>query len=372
MISGHSKRGRGWLTGAFTCLTLTTLIGGAVFLFPWDSAEVAQAGVPTNMNALAVTQVSPRETVWPNTIEAYGVISPWQEATISAQVGGYQIIDVLADVGDVVKKGQVVAVLNPAILKAEEAQLKAKHDQAVANRKRAATLKAKGNLSEKDLLQNETDEKSTRALLASNQLQLGYTSVVAPDAGIITSRTATLGAVSEIGGALFQMIRQGRLEWRGEVPAAELSRVAPGQRVELHLPNGATAIAKIRQIAPTVDSSSRLGMIYADIELPSAAIAGMYTSGKIFVGMDPAIVIPATSVILRDGRNQVARLTGENETSNVTLQAVTTGRYAGNEVEIVEGLTPADIIVDSGAGLLNDGDTVRVIRPAETEQESVQ
>lgn len=360
----------GWMRRAVMCLSMVSLIGGGVSLFPWNSGEEAQATAPSNVNAIAVTGINPRAAMWANTIDAYGVIAPWQEATISAQVGGYQIIEILADVGDVVEKGQIVAVLNPAILKAEEAELKAKYDQAVANRKRAATLKAKGNLSAKDLLQNETDEKSTQALLASNQLHLKYTKVVAPDSGIITARSATLGSVSEIGSVLFQMIRLGRLEWRGEIPVAELARVAPGQTVKLQLPNGATATATIRQIAPTIDSSTRLGLIYADIEQPSPAIAGMYTRGEIFLGEHPALVVPAASVILRDGHSQVAKLSGENGLSKVSLQPVTVGRYAGSEVEIVAGLDAGDVVVDSGAGLLNDGDSVRVVPRAVAGQEA--
>jgi multidrug efflux pump subunit AcrA (membrane-fusion protein) len=186
-------------------------------------ASAPQAAVPAP--ALTVSTAAPRHLVWAATFAASGAVAPWQEASIGAQIGGYQLIDVRANVGDRVRKGQLLAKFDPALLQADEAQLQASFDQAEANLKRAETLGSGGALSAQDLLQARTLAKTAAAQLASKQLQLRYTEVLAPDDGTISSRTATLGAVASVGQELFRLIRQNRLEWRGGGGGRESAQV---------------------------------------------------------------------------------------------------------------------------------------------------
>jgi RND family efflux transporter MFP subunit len=310
--------------------------------------------------AMTVTEAMPQRTTWAVTMEASGLIAPWQEASISAQIGGYRLADVLVNVGDEVKKGQALARFDRDLLLADEAQLKARFEQAEANRQRSAALKGRGYVSDKEFLQYETDAKSADALLASKQLQLHYSEVVAPDSGAISSRTATLGAVVPAGQELFRLIRANRLEWRGEFTASQLSRLVAGQRIALVLPDGGSAFAAVRQIAPALDPQSRLGIVYADIETGSHARAGMYASGKVILGGTEALAVPAESVVIRDGRSYVLVLAQEDAVARVSLRAVTAGRREGGEVEIVTGLAGAERVVAQGAGFLGEGDIVRL------------
>ncbi len=293
-------------------------------------------------------------------MEASGTITAWQEASIGAQIGGYQLSDVLVNVGDQVKKGQVLTRHDPNLLRADEAQLKARYDQAEANWQRALSLKGRGFLSDKDALQQETEAKTAEALLVAKQLQLKYTEVVAPDDGVISSRTATLGAVVPVGQELFRLIRQNRLEWRGELTAAQLAQIVPGQRIILALPDGGTAAAKVRQTAPSLDPQSRLGVVYADLEPGSRARAGMYVGGRVILGESQARVIPSESVVIRDGRSFVLKIADGNSRPRVALQAVTIGRRQGSDVEITSGIEVDDRVVVQGAGFLKDGDIVRL------------
>jgi RND family efflux transporter MFP subunit len=314
--------------------------------------------------ALTVTATVPRHLNWSTTLEASGAIAPWQEASIGTQIGGYQLIDVRANVGDQVKKGDVLAVLDPALLLAEQSQLQANLDQAEANRQRMLSLKGSGGISDQDILQFVTQAKTAAAQVASKQLQLRYTKVIAPDDGVISSRTATLGAVASVGQEFFRLIRRNRLEWRGELTAAQLANIAIGQQIALILPDGSNASAKVRQTAPSLDAQSRLGLVYADLTPGSAARAGMYASGRVALGQSAALVIPAQSVVIRDGRSYVMKLTDTSATPKVTQLAVTVGRRNGPDAEILQGLTDADHIVVQGAGFLNEGDVVRVSAPA--------
>jgi RND family efflux transporter MFP subunit len=312
--------------------------------------------------ALTVTRALPRRAVWPSAIQASGAIAPWQEASIGSQIGGYQLIDVRVNVGDHVKKGQVLARLNPALLQADAAQLQAGYDQAEANQKRYLSLQNAGATSEQSVLQAVTEARTTQAALAGKRLQLRYTDVTAPDDGVISARTATLGAVVSVGQELFRLIRQDRLEWRGELTASQIVQIAAGQRITLELPDGTGAVATVRQTAPSLDGQSRLGIVYADIATGSHARAGMFANGQVVLRETPALTVPAESVVIRDGRSYLLKLADGGTTPRVTLQAVTVGRRQGGEMEILQGVGERDVVVVQGAGFLNDGDIVRLAR----------
>jgi RND family efflux transporter MFP subunit len=321
-------------------------------------AFAPQAAVPAP--ALTVSTTAPRSLVWPATLAASGAVAPWQEASLGAQIGGYQLIDVRVNVGDHVRKGQLLAKFDPALLLADEAQLQASFDQAEANLQRAEALGSGGALSAQDLLQARTLAKTAAAQLASKQLQLRYTEVLAPDDGTISSRTATLGAVASVGQELFRLIRQNRLEWRGELTAQQLAQIQPGQEVMLTLPEGTVATARVRETAPELDSQSRLGIVYADITPGSPARAGMYADGRVVLRESPALAVPAESVVIRDGRSYVATVTEVAGVPRVRMQAVTVGRRQGGDAEITQGINADDQVIIQGAGFLNDGDVVRL------------
>jgi RND family efflux transporter MFP subunit len=338
---------------------------GARAVFGPSSAPPAPS--PNANAALTVTTGVPERAVWPSTIEASGPIAPWQEASISAQVGGYQLIDVRVNVGDQVRKGDILAKFDPALLHAEEAQLAANFAQAEANHKRALELKANGFISEQNILQLETQMKVTAAQLQAKRLQLRYTDIIAPDDGAISARAATLGAVVGVGQELFKLVRQNRLEWRAEVSAKQIGEIKPGQTAELTLPDGSAVTATVRQIAPTLSQDSRLGVIYADLAEETTARAGMYTTGRIVVDEHSALVVPSEAVVLRDGRNYVLTL-GPGNTAKVATQAVEIGQRRSDKIEIRGGLSEDTRIIVRGAGFLNDGDTVRVVAAPSSER----
>jgi len=335
-------------------------IGAVTLLGRHRPAATAPTGAAVPAPALTVSTVTPRQVTWPSTLSASGAVAAWQEASIGAQIGGYQLIDVRVNVGDHVKKGQLLAKFDPALLQADETQLQANYDQAAANLKRAETLGSGGVLSAQDLLQARTLAKTAAAQLASKQLQLQYTAVLAPDDGTISSRTATLGAVAAVGQELFRLIRQDRLEWRGELTARQLGQVKPGQEVRLTLPEGTVATAHVREVAPSLDSQSRLGLVYADIAPGSPARAGMYADGEVVLREAPVLVVPAESVVIRDGRSYVAIVSRQDGVARVRMQAVTVGRRQGGDAQITQGVSATDPVIVQGAGFLNDGDVVRL------------
>lgn len=377
-MSFTSQAGKPAAGRKFWVFVAVAVLLAGVGLAVWQSI-IHAAGEPAARTAqvipaLTVSKTQPHRQQWPAVIEASGAIAPWQEAVIGAPISGLRLIEVRANVGDKVKRDQLLARFDAGLLHAEEAQLmanlveaEATARQAQTNRDRVLKLKGVGSLSEQDLLQYVTQAESARARanairaqVAAKQLQLNYTQVKAPDSGVISAREATLGAVAISGQELFRLIRQNRLEWRGELTASQLSQIQPGQSIQLSLPDGSLANATLRQTAPAMNEQSRLGLVYADIENNSNVRAGMYATGRIVLASTAALVLPAASVIIRDGRSYVVKLNTSDEVTAVSLQAVSTGRREHGEVEITQGLAAADWVVVQGAGFLNDGDWVRV------------
>jgi RND family efflux transporter MFP subunit len=343
-------------------IVITALLLLALCAFGWclwnRLSQDAPAEAPRP--ALTVSEARPERVIWQDKISASGVIAPWQEASIGTQIGNYQLIEVRVNVGDRVRRGQLLARLDPALLKAQESQLLARYDQAVANDRRAQGLQEAEGISEQEALSAATEARMAKALLDAKRLELRYTAILAPDNGVISARSATLGAVVPPGQELFRLIRQQRLEWRGELIAEQLGNVRAGQTVALALPDGTNVRAIVRQVAPSMDAQSRLAIVFADVAPGGAAHAGMYVTGEIATGKSSALAVPAECVVIRDGRGYVAIIVSDKGATKIALRAVATGRRHGAFVEIVHGLDGKERLVRRGAAFLNDGDVVEI------------
>jgi RND family efflux transporter MFP subunit len=340
-------------------------------------ADDKKAAAPTP--ALTVTTARPATARLPLRLSANGNVAAWQEAVIGSESNGLRLREVRVNIGDVVRKGQVLAVFDADPVNAALAQARAALQEAEANAaaaqsdaQRARALQSSGAMSEQEVTRYITAERtaaarvaSARATLSQQQLRLKYTQVVAPDSGIVSARSATVGAVAGVGTELFRMIRQGRLEWRAEVTAAELPRMKPGLKAQVKAASGATVTGTVRTVAPTVDPQSRVALVYVDLPpslAPGAPLkAGMFAGGQFELGESSALTVPQQAIAVRDGFAYVFRL---NQDSRVSQLKVTTGRRIGERVEVVAGLPADALVVVSGAGFLNDGDLVRNVAPA--------
>lgn len=332
---------------------------------------------PAAKPSLTVTTTTPQRTLLPLTLSANGNLAAWQEASVGAEAGGLRIAEVRVNVGDRVRRGQVLATFASDTLRAEAAQARASlaeaeasAAEAAANADRARSLSATGALSASQINQYVTGEKTAqarvqaaRALYQAQQVRLSQSAVRAPDDGIISARSATVGAVVGNGTELFRLIRKGRLEWRAEVTSTELGRITTGTTAMITAASGARLRGRVRTIGPTVDPQNRVALVYLDVQpLPGPAAgsarAGMYARGEFDLGAVPTLTVPQQAVVVREGFNYVYRVNPDNRVSQLKVQL---GRIAGDRMEVLSGVTDGARIVASGAGFLNDGDLVRVV-----------
>jgi HlyD family secretion protein len=335
-------------------------------------AQAPAASAPAKA-ALTVSVVSPAMASVPMLLQANGNIAAWQEALVGAEATGLRLATVQADVGLRVRRGQVLATLADETVRADLAQAQAAlaeaeaaAAEATANAERAATLQDSGALSASQIQQYATAALTAKARVAAQraavqaqQLRLKQTQVLAPDDGIVSARSATVGAVVGSGQELFRLIRGGRLEWRAELPSADLARVRAGQAATLTTPSGRTVAGTVRQVAPTVDAASRNGLVYVDLKPgpDSDARPGMFARGSFAFDARPALTLPAAAVLLRDGFSVVMRVGADNRVQQTKVQVL---QRDADRVAL-QGL-PADArVVARGAAFLSDGDTVRVV-----------
>ena len=350
------------------------ILGATVVYYFTNRPKEDKAAAPPKA-ALTVSTESAVARSLPIALSANGSIAAWQEAIISSESEGLKLLEVNANVGDRVRKGQVLATFASDRGRAEVAQAKASLAEAEANAleasgnaEKARTLQASGALSDQQINQYLTLAKTakarleaTRAALNVQQLRLTQTQLLAPDTGVISARTATVGAVVGSGAELFKMIRGGRLEWRAEATSAEVARIKPGDKAAVIAASGARVEGRVRMVAPTVDAATRTALVYVDLPLNADLKAGMYAKGDFALGASEALTLQQQALVLRDGFTYAMRVEANNKVSQVKLQ---TGRRAGDAVEILQGAKPGEKFVSSGAAFLADGDTVKIVQAA--------
>jgi RND family efflux transporter MFP subunit len=331
----------------------------------------AAATASSREAVLTVTAAELRPADVQRAVTINGSIFAWQEVIIAPEVGGYRVAEVKVDVGDHVKRGQTLVELSTALLDAEVATKKAtlaqKDAQLVndnAALERGDSLKSMNLISQADYdklrsaaLVSRAGVESAKADVDTSTLRLKFTNVTAPDDGVITSRTVTVGQIAQAGSEMLRLLRNGRIEWRGEAPEARLAEIKPGQSVTISTADGAVVNGSIRVVAPTIQTGNRTGLIYVDLPENERLRPGMFARGDIEVSHAMAFTVPLQSVVSADGYSYVFVLKHDN---HVERRRVETGGVHDSEIEVSSGLEGGDMVVGKGAGFLKDGDLVNV------------
>ncbi|MBX9571579.1 MAG: efflux RND transporter periplasmic adaptor subunit [Candidatus Obscuribacterales bacterium] len=218
-----------------------------------------------------------------------------------------------------------------------------------------------------DILISQAGMQETTAKVKQLEAQIEQTIIRAPDDGKIIKREAHLGEISSIGKTMFTMVRDNRLELRAYIPEADIGKLQAGQPVEMtpSMHNKREKIiGRIREISPSVDERTRLGMVRIDIPNSGHKIKpGLFFHAKIDLGVENVLSVPSRAVLSRDEHDVVYVLNG----NHAQQRRVTIGEPLGEAVEILEGLQPGEEVIVTGAGFMKDGDLVR-IAPADSSE----
>jgi RND family efflux transporter MFP subunit len=339
------------------------------------AACAEEAGKPEAAASLTVSAGSLQNVVLERKIDSAGAVMAWEEMTLGVELAGLRVAEVLVEVGDSVQKGDVLLRLDQRSLRAELRQHQAMLEQARANQvlahanaERARVMRERKLMALGDIDQMIANERvadagvlNAEAALASAKLRLDFAELRAPDDGLISARAVQPGRVVGAGEELLRLIRQGRLEWRAELPEADFARLRPGADVVVRSDDGPVA-GKVRTLSPGLDATSRTGTVYADLAAPGRLKAGMFAQGQIVLGSATVPMLPSLAVVERDG-HRYAFVLGEQGV--VTQRRIEVGQTFGERIEIVDGIEPAEQVVIEGAAFLSDGDRVRVVAASE-------
>ena len=341
------------------------IAGAAAFFAGKPSSAEPRRAVPS----ITVNLVAPESSSFARAIAATGTIAARDELVIGSDAVGVRLTEVLVDVGEPVRKGQLLARADDAQLRAQLAQqqaavkqAQAELAQAQANDERAQRLA--GFFSVETIQTRRTAAETAQAkvdLAIAQQRELeikvAHTRVVAPAAGVISKKMATVGAVVQQGTELFRLIKDGELEWRAELPSHSLSRLAEGAAARISTDSGESVDATVRLVAPTIDTSTRNGQVYVSLPKGAPFKAGAHARGEILLGQAQALSLPESSVLARDGYPYVFTV-GADGIAHLTK--IETGVRQNGRVEVSSGLDAGVRVVAAGAGFVKDGDLVRI------------
>jgi len=343
-----------------------------------DAGPGGPAGKPPE-SALAVTLAPVTSRSIERGLLASGPVTPWEEMQLGVELSGLRVTALHVDVGQQVARGQLLLELDHRTLDSDLRQANAAHAEAAAgvelaqvNLKRGQGLVSSKLISaaafdelRAALVQAQAREATTAAQRDGVALRRDYASLRAPDAGVVSRRNVQPGQVIAAGAELLALIRQGRLEWRPELPEAELARVEVGDTVRLREASGAVVEGRVRAVSPGVDPAKRTGIVYAELPDPRGLKAGAFVEGRVITDSSAGLVVPAAAVVVRDGYPFVFTVDARSAVAH--RLSVRTGERVGEVIEVLQGLKAGEQVVVQGAGFLSDGDQVRVVSsPAAT------
>lgn len=306
-----------------------------------------------------------------------GRLEPYERATLAVRLAG-TLSDVRVDVGDRVRAGQVLAVLQvPGLSAQAEAALAAseaaRHETEMRGdvAGRAATIAEKNSaaISEQEVLaaRNAVATAQARATSAGAEARrlrdlVNDTRIVAPFEGVVVARRKDRGTSVSAGDVVLEVARVDKLRIRLEIPEAQAGFVRQGAPVTATLPTlgGRRINATISRFAPALDARTR--MLPAEVDVPNAD--GMLVGGvraDIRLGdqaREGVLVIPSEA-LLHEGSETVVYVTGSDVAKR---RVVRPGYDNGVQVEIQEGVAEGDVVLLGGRGLLRDGVRVEVAR----------
>lgn len=383
------------------CRNLLAALLLATASLPGHAAEAVQPA-SSAVDGPRVTVDAVRRKELTERVIVTGTLVPRDEILVGPEIDGFRIVEILAEDGDNVTKGQVLARLDRNTLEAILAQNDASRlraDAAVAQAKsqiaqadaaltqtqqslsRTSKLKRSGFAAEATFETQTQEERAARARLeAARQgmasaeaerasaeamrreilLRLERTEVKAPASGIILRRTAKLGAVASMAAdPLFRMIADGDVELEAEVPEARVGLIHVGDEATATVAE-TTARGKVRLVSTEIDRNTRLAKIRIAIGNDSGLRVGAFARGVIATRTATGLAVPISAVLY----GQSGPFVQVVKDKHIVSTPVTLGIQTEAQFEIVKGMHESQLYVVKAGAFLRDGDAVQPVDAA--------
>lgn len=348
----------------YIVVILAVLAGGYFILMQNKEKNEAESAVVSQKNSAVAVRTAVVKNETPNMeYMANGTFEPSQQLEFPAENNG-RVVRVLVDEGDVVRKGQVLAVIKGDQLSVELTNAQAAYNTAVADRQRYENAFQTGGVTKQQVDQAKLGVANAKARLDQARLSFGDASIKSSINGIVNKRNIEPGSVVSPGTILFELVNVSTLKLKVTVTEQQVASLKIGTTVPVKasvFPDKEFS-GKITFIAPKADESLNFPV---EIEITNNTNnqikAGMYgtaTFGKGEKSGVAVLTVPRNAFVGGVGNNQIFVVNGDT----VKLVKVTSGRIFGEEVEILGGLKEGDVVVTSGQINLQDGTKVSVIK----------
>jgi len=322
--------------------------------------------------AAVVTVIAPGKTLLTGRISATGSLAARREMPVGSVGDGGQVVSVLAEPGEWVRQGQVLALIDSSVQTQQQASLAAQIQVAEAdarlaqaNLDRALRLVDRGFISKADVDRLTATRDAANARVRVARAQLGEMkartrrlSIVAPAEGLLLERNVEPGQVVSGGsGVLFRIARGGEMEMLAKLTEADLSAISPGVSASV-TPVGSDKVftGRVWQISPVIDPRSRQGeariaLAYAPELRPGGFAKAEISSGTIYA---PLLL---ESSVLSDSKGSYVFVVGKN--NKVKRRNVKVGGITEKGIPVLEGLSGNELVVLRAGAFLADGETVK-------------
>lgn len=284
-------------------LMLPALLAAAALAFTAQPVCAAdEDGAPRGP---AVTVLKAAKFCFNNNVEVSGIMLAREETQVRPERMGAKVSEILADAGDVVTAGQILARMTPP--------------------------------------------------------EGGSITVQAPVAGLISTSSAQIGAIAGgKGDALFTIIARSEYDLVGMVPVKDISKLQVGQSARIKIIGAGEVDGRVRRISPTIEPNSQLGQVFVGVTPARRFLVNASGRALIKTGQSCGIAVPLTSILYGSAGTvvQVVRR------ARIETRRVETGLMAAGQVEIKDGLVEGDIVVARAGALLREGDPVRPVTVA--------
>jgi RND family efflux transporter MFP subunit len=380
---------------AVAIMVLTVVFVVVVILRLSHSHSVARAGETAYTTPPPVDVVVARPASQGQDLVLPGETAAWYESTIYARVNGY-VSKWLVDIGDHVRKGEVLAVIETPELDAElqeaKAQLKSSQSQVVARQAEAEFSKTtnerwrdspKGVVSEQERESKKADYESSLARLYSANAQVNldkskvdqyaalaeFKQVKAPFDGTITERKIDVGNLVTAGSGstttpLYRMAQTDPLRVFVDVPQSAAGELmTSGVPAEIRAPGavGDVFSGKIARSAESINTQARTMRV--EVDMPNAnhrLVPGMYVNVAFSLPARGQVEVPAAALIFKSSGTQVARV---DDSGKISFETVSIARDDGSMVELSSGVKPGERLVLNISSQIATGQTVAVDEP---------
>lgn len=314
------------------------------------AAQSTEVRIPSVKVAVSEKRVVPTELDYSVTLQAYAINN-------IAPQSGSRIVSINAEVGDFVKKGQVLAQMDKAQLQQSELQLK----NLETEYQRAKALYEKGGLSKSDFESIELQYNITKT---SYENLLTNTILKSPLDGVVTARNYDVADMFTMSAPLFVVQQINPMKALVAVSEKDYSKLKKGLKVVFtpEALGGKAYQGSVTRIHPTVDPVTHTIMAEVNIPNDKAELRpGMYSTATLVFGESSVILVPDSAIIKQQGSG-VRTVYVLNADNTVSLKIVEVGRHIGKEYEILSGLTEGQTVVTSGQAALKNGVKVQVTK----------